>query len=473
MHRSKLYAFTVLALLVMGAIVSVQANNGVIAPPPPPDPNGVRAPGGGYDAPPTPLSPPCGSKGNNPQPELVVSSMATGTYNFRVYRGDTRELVAETYTNERNWVVTTVTPGLPPGTYSWSCRANPTVISSTRSWSGFFEPYWTFEIDEFSPPMDPILPPSPVSPPSGSKGGNRNPELIVLGLAGAEMYHFRVYRNMSTVLVSEAYTTDPNWVVSAPLQNPVRGLTVGVYSWTCRVNMQGGWSEVFLPHWTFEVQKLEPPAGRPPVIPPPPVSPPSGTKGGNPNPELVVLGVAGAELYHFRVYRDMTNVLVTEAYTTDPHWVATTLPNEISRVLPVGAYSWTCRATVLGYWSEFFLPHWTFEVRKYEPPADGAVGNERPWDPTLQPRTRPNPFGSAGTRIQMALPSSSINATAAVYSTEGRLVRRLHLSRGPNGLCEFPWDGKDETGSSVGAGTYLCQITAGDMHKVVELVKSR
>jgi hypothetical protein len=263
MHRSKLYALTVLALLAMGAIVSVQANNGVIAPPVP-DPNGLNTnPGGDYDGPPFPLSPQSGSKGNNPQPELVVSSMESGTYNFRVYRGDTHDdLVAEAYTAEQNWVVTTVmptgvAPGLPPGTYSWTCRVNPTNVSQPEGWS------------------------------------------------------------------------------------------------------------------------------------------------------------------------------------------------------------------------EFFRPYWTFSIRKYSPPADGAVGSEKPWDPTIQPRTRPNPFGNDGTRIRMALPSNSINASAAVYSTEGRLMRKLNMNRGPDGLCEFPWDGKDETGRSVGAGTYLCQITAGDMHKVVELVKSR
>ena len=78
-----------------------------------------------------------------------------------------------------------------------------------------------------------------------------------------------------------------------------------------------------------------------------------------------------------------------------------------------------------------------------------------------------------GTRVRMALPSNIINASAAVYSTEGRLVRKLTISRGSDGMCEFAWDGRDETGHSVGAGTYLCHITAGDMHKVVELVKSR
>jgi hypothetical protein len=367
MHRSKFYALTVLALLAIGAIVSVQANNGVIAPRAP-DQNGLRTNNlGGHDGPPFPLSPQCGSKGGNVQPELVVSSMESGTYNFRVYRNMSNVLVAETYTDNPRWIVTTVAgpnPGLPPGTYSWTCRVNP-LVSQPEGWSEFFEPNWTFEITKFSPPVDPVTPPTPISPPSGSKGGNRNPELVVLGLADAEQYDFRVYSvvSKSTAPIAEGYTGNSHWVVTTPVQSPVRGLSVGDYFWTCRVNMQGSWSE-------------------------------------------------------------------------------------------------------------FFRPNWTFSIQKYEPPADGAVGSETPWDPTIQPRTNPNPFGAGGTRIQMALPRNT-NASAAVYSTEGRLVRKLNMSRGPGGLCEFPWDGKDETGCSVGAGTYLCQITAGDMHKVVELVKSR
>lgn len=368
MHRSKLYAFAVLALLAMGAIVSVQASNGPVAPPPPPNPNGFTTnPGGGYDG-----------------------------------------------------------------------------------------------------------PPAPISPPSGSKGGNTNPALVVHWVAGAEQYHFQVYRSMSNVLVAEAYTAFPRWDVAMPAQSPSHGLPVGVYSWTCSVLTMTGWSQCFRPNWTFEISKLSPPPVNP-VLPPTPISPQSGSKGGNRNPELVVLGLAGAEEYHFCVYSVLSksNAPVAEAYTTSSHWAVAMPVQSPMHGLPVGEYSWTCRVNMQGSWSDFFRPNWTFSVQKYSPPADGIVGNEKPWDPTIQPRSLPNPFGVNGTRVRMALPSNIINASAAVYSTEGRLVRKLTISRGSDGMCEFAWDGRDETGHSVGAGTYLCHITAGDMHKVVELVKSR
>ncbi len=355
MLRTKLYALTVLALLAMGAIVSVQADNGgIIAPRP--DPNGTGTfPGGGYDSPPIPVSPPCGSKGQNSQPELVVEAPFAERYNFRVYRDDSHMLVAETYTANPSWVVTVPTPGLPVGTYSWTCRAN-----AAGAWSEFFDPYWAFTIYKSEPPMDPPTP-TPVSPACGSKGVNPNPELVVTAAAGVEMLHFCVYSGETHHLVAEAYTHDTNWVVTT-LQP---GLDVGTYDWTCQA--------------------------------------------------LYVYGIG---------------------------------------------------------WSQFFEPRWTFEIEKFGPPAsDGVVGGSHVFDPTIQPRTYPNPFPDH-THIRMVLPRST-TASAAVYSTEGRLVRRLNLSRGPNGVCEFQWDGRDGAGRRVGAGTYLCQVTAGDMHKVVELIKSR
>jgi hypothetical protein len=353
--RSKAYALCMLALLMLGGAVSVMANNGdIVAPRPKPGPGSSNAPGPGFDSPPTPVSPPCGSKGQSQLPELIVESSLAEMYNFQVYRGDTRELVAEAYTTEPNWVVTPVGSGLAPGIYSWTCRANA-----------------------------------------------------------------------------------------------------------------GGWSEYFDPYWTFTVEMPDVPAFDP-VDPPIPLRPQSGSKGGNPNPELVVLGPVGAELYHFRVHRDETNDLIAEAYTADPAWIVTT----ITHGLPTGDYSWTCRVNFAGMWSEFFQPFWTFGIQKYVPPADGIGGEERQWTLSVKPRVIPNPFGNTGTRIRLTLPRD-VAASAAVYTSEGRLVRRLNLVRGAGGLVEISWNGRDETGRSAGAGTYLCQITAGDMHKVVELIKSR
>jgi hypothetical protein len=314
-------------------------------------------------------------------------------------------------------------------------------------------------------------PPFPVSPRNGSKGGNAQPELVVTSVESGT-YNFRVYRNMSNVLVAETYTTDPRWVVTT-LQNGIaRDLPVGVYSWTCRIGTMAGWSEFFRPNWTFEIAKLSPPDG--PVMPPTPISPRSGSKGGNRNPELVVLGLAGASQYNFCVYSVVSKspAPVAEGYTDNSHWVVASPIQNPVHGLPFGDYFWTCRVNMGGNWSEFFRPNWTFSIQKSEPPTDGIVGGEQPWDATIQPLTIPNPFGANGTRVRMALPRTT-SASAAVYSTEGRLVRKLSMTRGPDGLCEFPWNGKDETGCSVGAGTYLCQITAGDMHKVVALVKSR
>jgi hypothetical protein len=301
-------------------------------------------------------------------------------------------------------------------------------------------------------------PPTPIKPPCGSKGQNTAPELEVLA-PGAERYNFRVYCEDSRALVAEAYTSEPAWVVTVP----GTGLTVGTYSWTCRVNVAGAWTEFFDPCWTFDIYKSHPPAD---PGTPAPVSPPNGYKGHTRSPELVVNAPAGSDMFHFCVYRGDTRDLVAEAYTQSLHWVVTTAVPE----LPPGEYSWTCAASIGGEWTDFFQPFWTFAVKKASPPA-GVEGEKHPFDPTVQPRTYPNPFHDE-IRIR-AMVSGSASVTAAVYATDGRHVRTLSSPVRDGQGVEFRWDGRNENGRSVGAGTYLCRITADNEQRVVELTKSR
>ncbi len=93
----------------------------------------------------------------------------------------------------------------------------------------------------------------------------------------------------------------------------------------------------------------------------------------------------------------------------------------------------------------------------------------------------PNPFKLARaegktprTRITFDLPSHTRGtATLRVYNTLGQLVRTLVQRQLAAGKHEAWWDGKDETGRSVAAGTYLYVLQAGDWVGKKKLVVMR
>jgi hypothetical protein len=71
----------------------------------------------------------------------------------------------------------------------------------------------------------------------------------------------------------------------------------------------------------------------------------------------------------------------------------------------------------------------------------------------------PNPFAPATTvAYELTRPSS---VTLSVYDVAGRVVRTLESgSRGP-GLHEVRWDGRNDAGLRVAAGTYFAALDAG------------
>jgi hypothetical protein len=68
----------------------------------------------------------------------------------------------------------------------------------------------------------------------------------------------------------------------------------------------------------------------------------------------------------------------------------------------------------------------------------------------------PNPFKS-NTTFQVSYKESG-NITITIYNTGLLLVRTLHAGYLPSGKHRFTWDGKDNNGSSVSSGIYLCQL---------------
>ncbi len=98
-------------------------------------------------------------------------------------------------------------------------------------------------------------------------------------------------------------------------------------------------------------------------------------------------------------------------------------------------------------------------------PDDGPL----PTAFTLRPAV-PNP-SRATTTLRFDLPSAR-TVELAIYSVEGRLVRRLvHGTREP-GRHAAVWDGRDDTGRPTAPGVYLARLVAGPdaaTHRLVRL----
>lgn len=84
----------------------------------------------------------------------------------------------------------------------------------------------------------------------------------------------------------------------------------------------------------------------------------------------------------------------------------------------------------------------------------------------------PNPF-SAEIHILYALPKTS-KATIRIYDLMGKLVKEMEneQSLAAYEMQEMIWDGRDDKGNGVAAGTYLYQISAGNSVQTGKIVKS-
>lgn len=74
-------------------------------------------------------------------------------------------------------------------------------------------------------------------------------------------------------------------------------------------------------------------------------------------------------------------------------------------------------------------------------------------------QNRPNPFRPS-TRITYALPSDR-DVALTVYNVSGQVVRVLESGPRPAGTHAVTWDGRDESGRRVAAGTYFYRLDAG------------
>jgi hypothetical protein len=70
----------------------------------------------------------------------------------------------------------------------------------------------------------------------------------------------------------------------------------------------------------------------------------------------------------------------------------------------------------------------------------------------------PNPFNPE-TSIRFDLPSPS-SVKIVIYDVQGRLIRMLRDERNNAGVFSVAWDGKNERGSTVPSGIYVCRMEA-------------
>jgi len=81
----------------------------------------------------------------------------------------------------------------------------------------------------------------------------------------------------------------------------------------------------------------------------------------------------------------------------------------------------------------------------------------------------PNPFNPSTTLSYKVGVSSQVNLT--VYNALGQPVRTLVNETRPAGVHEIVWDGKDDSGNSLGSGVYFYTLRAGEFSRTLKMLK--
>ncbi len=89
----------------------------------------------------------------------------------------------------------------------------------------------------------------------------------------------------------------------------------------------------------------------------------------------------------------------------------------------------------------------------------------------LLEQNRPNPFNPS-TTIQYSLERAT-HVRLAIYNVQGAVVRTLIEDHRAAGDHSVQWDGRDEAGNPVVAGTYFYAIQAGDVRETRRMIHLR
>jgi hypothetical protein len=117
-------------------------------------------------------------------------------------------------------------------------------------------------------------------------------------------------------------------------------------------------------------------------------------------------------------------------------------------------------------WPMFHHDNWhtglaTFPIVTSADPAPLPVPAPAPGAPASLAQNRPNPFNPV-TAIGFTVPGpSAAPVTLRIYTVDGRLVRTLVSRNFDPGYHEVRWDGRGESGVSLGSGVYLYRATIG------------
>jgi hypothetical protein len=164
--------------------------------------------------------------------------------------------------------------------------------------------------------------------------------------------------------------------------------------------------------------------------------------------------------------------LSTDGGATFPTLIASNLPN-------TGSYLWsvsdtpTTQARV-----RVVVRDANFQAAQDASDADftitlDVVGVPSPGIPAsvFLAATQPEPFRDV-TRVAFGVPRAT-TAQLDVYSTEGRVIRRLRSGPIQAGSFVATWDGRNDSGAQVAAGRYFLKLTTpeGDVTRRVTLVR--
>ncbi len=110
-----------------------------------------------------------------------------------------------------------------------------------------------------------------------------------------------------------------------------------------------------------------------------------------------------------------------------------------------------------------------YDIAFYFEETTGVSGDEAACDrPLLLGLNHPNPFSST-TTIRYELPEPG-SVTVKVHDASGRRVRTIESGRGPAGMHEILWDGKNDSGADLAAGVYFCTASCGDRTATIRMV---
>jgi hypothetical protein len=291
----------------------------------------------------------------------------------------------------------------------------------------------------------------PVSPADFDTVTTTSPTLRVDAPVRFDLYHFRVLEGAS--IAAEGYSFLPTWRVAAGGRVLQRGHS---YQWSCRAWASGGWGPWFAPTWQFTVGSL--------VKPPSPKLPRDGDTLHVRRPLFVVSMTTAGARYHFRVFDGKT--LVGEGVSSFPFWL---FEGGGGGLEPGNLYTWTCRIEEPADTSDWFEPMRSFEIGELQTTTAGLA--KGPSEAGI--RAVPSPF-TTRTAISLQLTADS-RATATLFDASGRQVRSFVLPQSPTpGPQSLTWDGRDQSGRTVGRGTYICRVsTSQGEEQVLKIEKLR